>query len=165
MNFKVDLKDENTFTFDFEGTAREANKLRHIFNIKIPVLGISEVNIRKNSSVFHDNYLIHRIQMIPVMKEIKDNLYLRKKGGILLSEDPLFPGIVIVKLAPHQEFEAELKTSISTGQFGVQWRAVNLCFFRKERAVCKFTVRSHGQYAPEKLFKMAMEIYEGSLDS
>ena len=158
-NFCVDLKDENAFTFDFHGTPREANNLRHIFNIKIPVLGISNVIIRKNTSVFHDNYLSHRIQMLPIIKELKENIVLKKKGGLLLSEEPLFPGIVITKLAPEQEFEAELVLSVNTGQFDVQWRAVNICFFKKEGDICKFTVRSHGQYTPEKLLKTAMEIY------
>ena len=54
-----------------------ANGLRRVLLAEIPTLAITLVEMSANSSVFHDEFLIHRIGLIPLKSpfhEIVDNM-------------------------------------------------------------------------------------------
>lgn len=77
MNFeherirKIECKGD-LLTFQFKGTAREANVLRRIFLTSIPVMAIDKVDFRINDSIISDESLRYRLYLVPIMIDADD---------------------------------------------------------------------------------------------
>ena len=63
---------QDVLEFDYNGTAREANSLRKSFMCDIPCMAIDDVYVRINTTVLTDEFLVHRIGLIPVIADADD---------------------------------------------------------------------------------------------
>ena len=164
--------ENDTITFDVAVSATEANKLRQIFLTKIPTMAIDEVHIYFNDSVMPDDFLIHRLQMIPILVDSCQfgeddffNLIIDKKGGIVMSDDikgefKAMSNIVCIKLNDDQRFFCEAVVRKGTAAQDPRWAAVSAVGFKKNGNVFTLTVESLGVYKPEELLETAIVIFD-----
>ncbi|ANQ07306.1 Dna-directed rna polymerase II [Plasmodium coatneyi] len=71
-------KDEMTFILHNSNTGM-ANALRRIMLSEIPTLAIDVVNVYENTSPFHDEFLAHRLGLIPIDSRNVKNFEFREK--------------------------------------------------------------------------------------
>ena len=123
------------------------NALRRIMIAEVPCMAIEEVGIVENSSVLNDEFLAHRIGLIPLKmdpaiieeepdKVVRFELDVEAKdktitvySGDLKSDDPrvvpLYPNMPIVKLAPGQRIYLIATARLGTGSQHARWQPVS----------------------------------------
>ena len=123
------------------------NALRRIMIAEVPCMAIEEVGIVENSSVLNDEFLAHRIGLIPLKmdprileeepdKVVRFELSAEAKdrtitvySGDLKSDDPsvvpLHPNMPIVKLAPGQRIYLIATARLGTGAQHARWQPVS----------------------------------------
>lgn len=80
LQFKIVSKTENTLQFDLLNCHPSiANTLRRIIISKIPTMAIHEIQIYENNTVFPDEYIAHRLGLIPLMVDPRHFSYLNKE--------------------------------------------------------------------------------------
>ena len=58
---------ENTMRFQLQGVDESvANSLRRAMIAEVPTLAIENVEVEDNSTMVHDEYLAHRMGLIPI---------------------------------------------------------------------------------------------------
>ena len=111
-------------TFIFEGDTSMANALRRAILGEIPCAAIDEIDVYENSSSLFDEFIAHRLGMIPLVSdpEMEGEVILRLEAegpkmvysGDLKSTDPqikpLYDNIPIIKLLEEMK---ELLNSIN----------------------------------------------------
>jgi len=74
----LELTDEHIKFLLTDADASMANSLRRVMIAEVPTMAIDMVTIEANSTVLHDQYLAHRLGLIPlVSKNVKDFMYNR----------------------------------------------------------------------------------------
>ncbi|MFH1224763.1 MAG: DNA-directed RNA polymerase subunit D [Candidatus Diapherotrites archaeon] len=119
------------------------NSLRRAAMGYVPVLAIEDVSIYENSSVLFDEFMSHRLGLIPLKSGAKDfkkgdkaKLLLEKEGPCTVyskdikSTDPkievVAKKIPIVKLAKGQKVKLELSAVAGTGKEHVKWQPASI---------------------------------------
>ena len=123
------------------------NALRRIMIAEVPCMAIEEVGIVENSSVLNDEFLAHRIGLIPlkmdprIIDEEPDKVVrfelsaeatdktITVYSGDMKSDDPsvvpLYPNMPIVKLAPGQRIYLIATARLGTGAQHARWQPVS----------------------------------------
>lgn len=144
-------KKQNRFVFLLKGsTPAFANLLRKTIVDEVPTMAIEDVEMRKNSSVFYDEFVAHRLGLIPLKTDLDAYvrpedckcegegcsrcellLSLKAKGpGYVYASDlkskdpkvvPVFPKMPIVKLIKGQTLEFEATAVLGTGMTHMKW--------------------------------------------
>jgi DNA-directed RNA polymerase II subunit RPB3 len=68
----IDIHEINTAKLKFtltSSSAAMANALRRILISEIPTMAIDQVHIHTNTSALHDEYIAHRLGLIPLISE------------------------------------------------------------------------------------------------
>ena len=124
------------------------NALRRIMIAEVPCMAIEEVGIIENSSVLNDEFLAHRIGLVPLKmdpaileeepdKVVRLELVAEAKeetitvySGDLKSDSPdvvpLYPNMPIVKLAPGQRIHLVATARLGTGSQHARWQPVSV---------------------------------------
>ena len=124
------------------------NALRRIMIAEVPCMAIEEVGIVENSSVLNDEFLAHRIGLIPLKmdprileeepdKVVRLELVAEAKeetitvySGDLKSDSPdvvpLYDNMPIVKLAPGQRIHLIATARLGTGSQHARWQPVSV---------------------------------------
>lgn len=95
MNFSLEKKHENRIEFSVKGTATYfANMVRRYSMSRVPVLAIDNVTFYDNNTALWDEYLAHRIGLLPIKtpkklpKSAEVNFFLDFEGpGIAYTKD------------------------------------------------------------------------------
>lgn len=142
--------DEDKLTFVIEGCDISLlNSLRRAISSKVPCLALDHAIVTKNAPGIFDEFLIHRIGLIPWRSEIELVLpekcncegrgchkcelrgQLKKKGpGDVRAKDIKFSGaetpypkILIAKINEGEEIELEAVLKLGTGEKHAKWQA------------------------------------------
>jgi len=124
------------------------NALRRIMIAEVPCMAIEEVGIVENSSVLNDEFLAHRIGLIPlrmdprILEEEPDKVVrlellaeaeketITVYSGDLRSDSPdvvpLYDNMPIVKLAPGQRVHLIATARLGTGSQHARWQPVSV---------------------------------------
>jgi len=146
MKIKLVSKDENKAVFVLEDASPAfANALRRIMISEIPVMAVKWIDVHENSSVLFDEFLAHRIGLIPLEADPEKfnfseeckcggkgcalcqvSFLLEKHGpatvysGDMLSSNklvkPTDPGFPIVELLEGQKIKLEAVARLGTGK-------------------------------------------------
>lgn len=166
--------DNNTVIIQFQGSVREANKLRRIFLDSIPTMAIDTVNIRKNESTQVDEFIARRLELIPLLldaTEYKDSerieLHLEKTGGSVLSQHitgcEVMDDIIVTKLREDDTLIVDMVARKGTSSIDAKWKPVSNVEFRPIKdGLVEIKATSVGIYSPKKLAKIALKIYENN---
>lgn len=142
---------EDILTFKLtNSTAAFANALRRTLMAEIPVMAIDEVDIYENTSALFDEYIAHRLGLIPLTTDLKSYklpseccggncakcsviLSLDEKGpGMVYSKDlkskdkevkPVEGKIPIMKLTEGQKLRLEAKAVLGKGEEHMKYQA------------------------------------------
>lgn len=145
-----------------------ANAIRRSIN-EIPVLAVDEVEIFKNDSALYDEFLAHRVGLVPLKTEANMNekteieLKLSKAGPcMVLAEDlkgaaeVVHDSVPITLLEANQELELVATARLGTAVDHEKYLA-GLCYYRrlsevssKNSAVVRIVEDSRGLIKPEK---------------
>lgn len=115
------------------------NAVRRAVLNSVPTLAIEDVSIYENSSVLFDEYLAHRLAMVPIKTDLKRHkpgdkvkMLLEKEGPAtvysrdLKSTDPraeaVSKGIPLVKLNKGQKIKMEMQAVMGTGKVHAKWQ-------------------------------------------
>lgn len=149
QNIRVDIIKKNKLLFEFDligVNCSVANALRRILINEIPTFAIDKVSIINNTSVLPDEFLAHRLGLIPIdimpdldVKEVSFELkVVNNTSDVMLitsndikyisKEDQLSfevkKDIPIAKLAPKQSIEVEMVACKNVGRVHAKWSPV-----------------------------------------
>lgn len=142
---KIEIVHEETQEsfFVLSGTnAAFINTIRRLVIDEVPSMAIEEVEVHKNDSALYDEFIAHRLGLVPLTTDLKNytfpvegeirdarsevELTIQKKGeaevvsGDLQSKDPaiapVFDNIMLTKLLEGQEFELVCRAILGKGK-------------------------------------------------
>lgn len=146
MDLKLLSKDNNKLTFIIKDTDFTfVNTLRRIITTEVPTMAIKKVTFTRNSSALFDEFIAHRLGLIPLVTDLESywllekctckgagcakcqvSMTLKAEGPItvyasdLKTQDPkikpVFGKIPIVKLLKGQEIEFEAIAGLGKGK-------------------------------------------------
>ena len=135
---KVLIKDSNN---EF------VNAVRRLIMTEVPILAVDNVSIYKNDTVMFDEFLAHRIAMIPLETDLKAykkgdsvKLTLKEKGPKMVYSkdikcvDPkikvAYENVPIIRLEEGQELKIELTATMGNGREHAKWQPA-LVYFKE----------------------------------
>jgi len=174
---KLKTKGENvTFTLK-EADSATANAIRRVIMSEIPVLAIDEVDFYENTSALFDEYIAHRIGLIPIKADLgiekgksKVTFSIDCKGPCtvyasnLKTKDkeakPAYERIPIMKLGEGQSLRLE---GIAREGIGKEHAKFQPCFcsykqHKTDPTTFEFEVESFGNMPPKKLLEKTLKI-------
>jgi len=133
-----------------ESTPAFANTLRRLVIEEVPVMAIEDVEFRKNSSILYDEFVAHRLGMMPLTTDIRSytlpekckcegkgcarcqlKVTLKAKGPCMVyaselktrdpAVKPVYPKTPIVKLLKGQSLEFEATAVLGKGRQHSKW--------------------------------------------
>ncbi|MBN2477841.1 DNA-directed RNA polymerase subunit D [Candidatus Micrarchaeota archaeon] len=176
----VEEKKENVLELTLKGTdLKFANLLRRYIISSVPVLAIDGVVFYENSSAFFDEYVSHRLGLIPVStpkstaKSAELTVILDERGpkkvysGDLKSEGASIavPDIPIITLGEDESVRLEAKIILGNGKTHAKFQAGTASYELKNNGDIVFKVESFFQMRPKDLIVRALELIEKDMDS
>jgi DNA-directed RNA polymerase subunit D len=163
MKIEVVESKENEMVFDITGVEPQVvNALRRTILGEVPVMAISEVTFYENDSVMPDEYVAHRLGMVPLTTDLKAykpedgnsvDFNLDEQGPKMVYSSDLKTGdpkvkpvsgkVPIAELLAGQRLRLEAKAVLGKGEDHARWQAGN-AFYRNlavEKKAAKPTMR------------------------
>ncbi|MFH1394364.1 MAG: hypothetical protein ABII71_00880 [Candidatus Micrarchaeota archaeon] len=181
MNLVLEKKHENRIEFLVDGiTSGFANMIRRYSISRIPVLAIDTVVFYDNSSPFWDEYIAHRLGLMPIITPAKtaegtEVLFsldaagpkVVYSGDMKSSDDSIKMGqekIVIATLGENQTLRFEGKAVVGTAQTHARFQSGLMAYGEKDGKF-KFFVESFYQMTPKEVVKRGCEVIERDIDT
>ncbi len=180
MKIEFTKEEGNKMQFELSGSGTSfANAMRRYAMNAVPVLALDEVTFYDNTSALFDEYLSHRIGLIPLVtpagvpKDAEIAFYLDVKGpkvaqsGDLETKDkevkPAREKIPIASLTENQAIRLEAKARLGTARKHAKYQA-GLAGYEIAKDSYKFTVESFYQMSPRELMYRAASILEDDVE-
>lgn len=180
MKLVLDKKHGNRIEFLVEGVSLPfANMLRRYAISSVPVLAIEEVVFYDNSSAFWDEYLAHRIGLMPVKTPEK----LTEDTEVVFSLDAEGPKIVysadlkssdksitmakdnipLATLGANQHLRLEGKAVLNTSKKHAKYQAGFMSYGEEGKGL-RFVVESFYQMEPYEVLKRGCDVIESNIE-
>ncbi|ORD97037.1 RPAC1 [Hepatospora eriocheir] len=149
FEFNIIKKEDNYLEFDIKNCHTSVvNTLRRIILTEIPTIAFHLVTITENNTIFTDEYLAHRIGLIPIRKlsdevEISNLKYNLKcfndtnknmnvYSNSIYGDDriEIKRNVLIAKLAPGNSINMTIQLATGIGKDHAKWSPVSMCTFR-----------------------------------
>ncbi|MFA5050111.1 MAG: DNA-directed RNA polymerase subunit D [Candidatus Micrarchaeia archaeon] len=174
----LESKEDNVFSFKLkDSNLKFANYLRRSIISKVPVVAIDSVIFYENSSSIFDEYLAHRVGLIPIktpdnLKEEEEYVFvLDVKGPKKVYSADLKPvkhdlsvaieNIPIIALADEQPLRFEAKAKLGVGKDHAKYQAGSATYIVDEKnGDITFRVESFYQIEVKELVLRALDILE-----
>jgi len=171
---KLETNKDNLLMFSAKGEDYKfMNLLRRYIVTRVPVVAISQVTFYENSSSFFDEYISHRIGLIPLVtpavvgEEAEIMFVLDERGPKnvysenLKTNDPSIKVAVdqipIVTLGEDQTIRAEAKGTLGTGQTHAKFQPGFATYEDKDNGEIIFRLESFHQIKPKDLLNRALD--------
>jgi len=175
---------ENTPTairFNISGVEVDlVNALRRIIISRVKTFAIDKVTFYINTSAMFDEYIAHRIGLIPLITpsegydekdEILFNLDMEGPGTVyskdLISSDKnvkvAFDDIPIIKLAEGQRLKLDGKAIMGSGSKSAKFQPGLATYEKKGEQNYEFYIETFGQMSAREILNKALEIIEEDL--
>ncbi len=187
MKVKLIKSDKKNLQFSLEdSTIAFANALRRVLISQVPVLAINDVTFIENSSAFYDEFIAHRLGLIPLKGDIKGlnlpnecsckgkgcakcqvKFTLIKKGpGMVYSGDLKGPAgfsvaddkIPIVKLGEGQKIKLEATAVLGVGKDHAKWQPGVISYGYDDPKRITFTIESYGGLDPKQIVLSGIKV-------
>ena len=151
-----------------------ANALRRTMISDVPTLAIDTVKIEENTTVLADEFIAHRLGLIPLVSDasldnVEFSLDLTANEAVeewdsdaLVSESEsvqvAIKEIPIVKVVKGQKLRLTAIATRGTGEIHAKWSPVSVCFCQNAPTGLLFTVESVGQLPPAEIVRQATDI-------
>jgi DNA-directed RNA polymerase subunit D len=180
MKLAIDKKHGNRLEFMAKDTSVSfANMIRRYGIGRVPILAIETVTFYDNSSAFWDEYIAHRLGLMPVTTPEK----LPAQAEIVFSLDAEGPKVVyasdmkssdkditvakgtipIVTLGPSQHLRFECKAVLGTGRRHAKFQS-GLVSYGVEGDNVRFLVESFFQMEPADVILRACDVIEEDIE-
>ncbi len=155
------------------------NAIRRTIMQDVPCLSIEDVSIYENDSVMFDEFLAHRLGMLPVKTDVKGykkgesvKLVLEKEGPAMVyskdlkSTDPKIEiadkKIPIVKLGKNQKVKLEMNAVMLSGREHVKWQPAIATFTQDEKdsETYEFELESSGSLSNKEILDGAVKLLQ-----
>lgn len=153
-----------------------ANKFRQKLMMNIPSLAIEYVAIKENDSRFYEEYLAHRLSLIPLVrddnsiKEAHFDLHVYNTEGIkdVLSSDliprnpkvrPLYPDLLICRLCPGESISLSAQAKEGTGDEHAKWSPITMITYNKEGDAYRFEMELLGNISGTEILSSGFLIW------
>lgn len=160
LELRIISRSENKVEFDLKNAHPSlANALRRIMISEVPTIAFHNLTIVENDTVFPDEYIAHRIGLIPIDVDpsgfssddesnklrFRLNIQNRSKEIIPLYSDSIEwirdedqqnisvkikPGVLICKMAPGNTIIMEIEAEKGIGKKHAKWSPVSICTYR-----------------------------------
>ncbi len=180
---KIDILEDkgNVFRFSLkDSTNMYANAIRRIATIGVPTFAIDTVTFYENTSSIFDEYIAHRIGLIPIVTPQKGY---SEKDEVLFTLEATGPktiyskdlesadkevkvaneNIPIIKLADEQRIRIEGKARMGTGIDHAKFQPGLITYDEQSEGVFEFYVEAFGQRPPKQIINKAFEVIEEQL--
>ncbi len=172
MKISVQSNTEQEMSFTLSGaTTPFANLIRRYAVNSVPVFAIEEVAIYENNSSFFDEYITHRLGLIPLTTPSKAKLgeevtlMLDVTGPNTIYSDslkstdknvvPVYSNMPIIKLLDDQNIRMECKAVLATGKKHARHQP-GLVAYEHVGDEFKFIIESYGQMPAETILKKVL---------
>lgn len=175
MNVRVLSKKEDVLELEFSGTdVYFVNALRRTLVGEVPILAIDEVDILENNTSFFDEYIAHRLAMVPIKDSPGVNtatLTLDAEGpGVVYSLElkgkvtPAYDNIPIVKLRDGQSLKLEAYVKRGFGKDHAKWSPCFAYYYEKDKKIILY-IESFGNISVDELYQRALDILNEKISS
>jgi len=153
-----------------------ANLLRRYCINSVSTFAIEEVSVYENTSSFFDEYIAHRLGLIPLTTPAKARadeeitIMLDAEGeGTVYSKDlkttskdivPVSDKIPIIKLLEDQKVRIEGKAILANGKKHAKYQPGMTSYGYEKEGEFKFVIESFGQMKAKEILKRALEQIE-----
>ncbi|MEM4367106.1 MAG: hypothetical protein QW035_03175 [Candidatus Anstonellales archaeon] len=164
----IEKEDEKSISFAVDAPVHFANLLRKYIMAKVPVLAFDEVIFYENSSSMFEEYISHRIGLIPlktrypISEKYEATSTIDVQGPVVVTSadikgdaEPALKEIPIIRLKEGQVLRAELKARVGKGEEHAKFQP-GLATYEKTKDGYKFYVETFYQHKPRKLLLAAL---------
>ncbi|MBI1974171.1 DNA-directed RNA polymerase subunit D [Candidatus Micrarchaeota archaeon] len=184
---KIENEKDDLLEFTLSGSSPAfANALRRALMHEVPILAVTDVDFIENTSSIFDEYIAHRLGMVPLKtpkglklpKECENGkcssctvsysldatgpatIYSRELKPTNEDASPAFDGIPIMKLVEGQRLKLEAHATLGIGREHARWQACLASYKAPKDGDFQFTLESYGNLAPKEILNKALEIIE-----
>ncbi len=180
---KIDILEDkgNAFRFVLKGSTNAyANALKRTATGSVPTFAIDKVTFYENSSAIFDEYIAHRMGLVPLATPLKGY---KAEDEILFTMDETGPKTVyskdigssdkevkvanecipIIKLGENQRVRVEAKARLGTGMEHAKFQPGLVAYEQKDDSTFEFYVESFGQMPPKQIINKAFDVIEERL--
>lgn len=180
MKIEITKEEGNKLNFALAGVGTHfANAMRRYAMSAVPVMAIDDITLYENTSAFFDEYVAHRIGLIPILTpsgvpaEAETTFYLDVKGPKIVYSSELESKdkeikvardkIPIVTLVEGQSIRLEGKANLATSKKHAKYQP-GLAAYEITKDGYKFVVESFFQMPPRELLVRAAAVLESDLE-
>ena len=175
-------------TFTLKGPVELANAIRRTAMTEIPTMAIDEVDIYENTSSLFDEFIAHRLGMIPLTTNLKTYdinskseskkstvMTLEIKGpGVFYTKElkskdptikPVYDTIPIIELSEKQAIRLEAKATLGIAKTHAKFQPC-LCYYKEKKPDEEYeiTIENYGNHKSKTILEETIKILKNKAE-